>query len=409
MKTACLLKRWLLGYYIIASELLVCGSPCLLKCSTPLASTSSKQVFLLPPSQSCRHFLCVCGLFCLTTFDQLSIKRTYHAADQIHVFQMHHTRFLIPTDNRPTAMLSSDKEDVFTGDRVTLSCTVKSSGWKFYWYRHRPDSTPVTTTSGYSNTLSWVSVSDGGQFWCRAGRGDPVYYTLYSDPVQINITERPVAVLTLQPNWTQIFIRETVTMRCDIHGGGDSDWQYEWYKNSYSVYSNTKPEYRISPVYMSNRGSYTCKGVKGNKLSETSEAVQLTVSDQPKAVLSISPRWLNPGASVVLSCGVKELSTDWRFSWYRTVPTSTEQSYSFELLPDRGNLTTADSYTLLPAGPTPTGGYVCRAGRGDPVYDTLYSEPQFLWSGDLQPSASLTVNPNRTQHFRSTSLSLSCE
>ncbi|XP_055756986.1 basement membrane-specific heparan sulfate proteoglycan core protein-like [Salvelinus fontinalis] len=317
-------------------------------------------------------------------------------------------------DNRPTATLSSDKEDIFTGDSVTLSCTVESSGWKFYWYRHRPDSTPVTTTSGYSYTLSWVSVSDGGQYWCRAGRGDSVYYTLYSDPVQINITERPVAVLVLQPNWTQIFIKETVTMRCDIQGGGDSDWNYRWYKNSQLVIPfSTKPEYRISPVYRSNSGSYTCVGVKGNKISKTSEAVQLTVSDQPQPVLSISPQWLNPGDSVTLSCEVDKTSTGWRFSWYRTVPyraglpSLSDKSYSLQPLSD--NRTSEDSYTLIPAGPTPTGGYVCRAGRGDPVYDTLYSEPQFLWSGDLQPSVSLTVNPNRTQHFRSKSLSLSCE
>ncbi|XP_042184167.1 Fc receptor-like protein 5 isoform X4 [Oncorhynchus tshawytscha] len=317
-------------------------------------------------------------------------------------------------DSHPTATLSSDKEDVFTGDRVTLSCTAESPGWMFYWYRHRPDSTPVTTTSGYSYTLSWVSVSDGGQYWCRAGRGDPVYYTLYSDPVQINITERPVAVLTLQPNWTQIFIRETITMRCDIQRGGDSDWNYRWYNNSQSVISfNTKPEYRISPVYWSNSGSYTCEGVKGNKFSKISEAVKLTVSDQPQPVLSISPQWLNPGDSVSLSCEVDKTSTGWRFSWYRTVPYRAElpslsdKSYSLQPLSDNG--TSEDSYTLIPAGPTPTGGYVCRAGRGDPVYDTLYSEPQFLWSGDLQPSVSLTVNPNTTQHFTSKSLSLSCE
>ncbi|XP_045073636.1 high affinity immunoglobulin gamma Fc receptor I-like, partial [Coregonus clupeaformis] len=293
--------------------------------------------------------------------------------------------------------------------RVKLTCTVESYGWKFYWYRHRPDSRPVTSTSRYSYTLSRVSVSDGGQYWCRARRGVPVYYTLYSDPVQINITERPVAVLTLQPNWTQIFIRETVTMRCDIQGGGDTEWQYEWYTNGHPVYSITKSEYRISPVYMSISGSYTCKGVKGNKISKTSDAVQLTVSDQPKAVLSIYPQWLNPGDSVSLSCEVDKTSTGWRFSWYRTVPTLTEQSYSFQLLPEAGNGTTEDSYTLIPAIPTPTGGYVCRAGRGDPVYDTLYSEPQFLWSGDLQPSVSLRISPNTTQHFTSKSLSLSCE
>uniref|UniRef100_A0A673WAF2 Ig-like domain-containing protein n=1 Tax=Salmo trutta TaxID=8032 RepID=A0A673WAF2_SALTR len=318
------------------------------------------------------------------------------------------------TDYQPSTTLTSDKEDVFTGDSVTLSCTVESSEWTFYWYRHRPDSTPVTTTSGYSYTLSWVSVSDGGQYWCRAGRGDPVYYTLYSDPVQINITERPVAVLTLQPNWTQIFIRETVTMRCDIHGGGDTDWDYRWYKNS-QLFSpfNTKPEYRISPVYMFNSGSYTCEGVKGNKLSKTSDAVQLTLSGKPQPVLSVSPQWLNPGDSVTLSCEVDKTSTGWRFSWYRTVPyraglpSLSDSSYSVETLSDSSTGTTESFYTLSPAGHT--GGYVCRAGRGDPVYDTLYSQPQFLWSGDLQPSVSLRISPNTTQHFRSKSLSLSCE
>uniref|UniRef100_A0A8C7IQN5 Ig-like domain-containing protein n=1 Tax=Oncorhynchus kisutch TaxID=8019 RepID=A0A8C7IQN5_ONCKI len=222
------------------------------------------------------------------------------------------------TDYQPSTTLTSDKEDVFTGDRVTLSCTVESPGWKFYWYRHRLDFTPVTTTSGYSYTLSWVSVSDGGQYWCRAGRGDPVYYTQYSDPVQIHVTGKP------------------------------------------------------------------------------------------KAVLRISPQWLNPGDSVALNCKVDKTSTGWRFSWYRTVPyragipSLSDKSYSLQPLSDNG--TSEDSYTLIPAGPTPTGGYVCRGGRGDPVYYTHYSEPQFLWSGDLQPSVFLRISPNTTQHFTSMSL-----
>uniref|UniRef100_A0A8C7RLR0 Ig-like domain-containing protein n=1 Tax=Oncorhynchus mykiss TaxID=8022 RepID=A0A8C7RLR0_ONCMY len=121
----------------------------------------------------------------------------------------------------------------------------------------------------------------------------------------------------------------------------------------------------------------------------------------------------NPGDSVTLSCGVKESSTGWRFFWYRTVPYTagllslSDRSYSVE--PLSGNGTSEDSYTLIPAGPSHTGGYVCRAGRGDPVYDTLYSKPQFLWSGEPQPSVSLKMKPNRTQHFTSKSLSLSCE
>ncbi|KAJ8007915.1 hypothetical protein DPEC_G00099140 [Dallia pectoralis] len=191
--------------------------------------------------------------------------------------------------------------------------------------------------------------------------------------------ERPVAVLTLQPNWTHIFSGESVTFRCDIQGGGDIDWDYSWNIN------HNKSEYRINPASLSHTGSYTCEGIKRNRSSIISDAVKLNVSNQPKAVLSISPQWLNPGDSVTLICEVNEPSTGWRFSWYKTVPYRTglpsllDKSYSVE--PLSGYETTEESYTLSPAGPTDTGGYVCRAGRGDPVYYTDYSEPQYLWSG----------------------------
>uniref|UniRef100_A0A6Q2WRH7 Ig-like domain-containing protein n=1 Tax=Esox lucius TaxID=8010 RepID=A0A6Q2WRH7_ESOLU len=92
------------------------------------------------------------------------------------------------TSNQPKATLSSDQKDILTGDNVTLTCTVESSGWRFYWYRHRQESEPVNTTSGSSYTLRQVNVSDGGQYRCRAGRGDPVYYTQYSEPVHIQVT-----------------------------------------------------------------------------------------------------------------------------------------------------------------------------------------------------------------------------
>ncbi|KAL0985625.1 hypothetical protein UPYG_G00159600 [Umbra pygmaea] len=285
---------------------------------------------------------------------------------------------------QPKATLSSDTQDVLPGDRVTLSCTVESSGWMFYWYRDRQDSTPVNTTDGSSYTFNPVSVSDGGQYWCRAGRGKPPYHTLYSDPVRINVTERPVAVLTLLPNWTQIFTGETVTLRCVILGGEETVWEYRYRYRQYSwnrnenIYYDKGPEYIISPANTYNNG--------------------------PKPVLSVSPQRLNPGDSVTLRCEVKK-STGWRFFWYRVVPS--DETYSNE--PLSGYSTTEDSYTLNPAGYKHTGGYVCRAGRGDPVYYTDYSEPQFLWSGDLLSAVSLTVNPNRTQHFTSTSVSLSCE
>ncbi|XP_071314969.1 low affinity immunoglobulin gamma Fc region receptor II-like [Trachinotus anak] len=92
----------------------------------------------------------------------------------------------------------------------------------------------------------------------------------------------------------------------------------------------------------------------------------------------------------------------WRFSWYKAVPDVSHTSYSYELLPGSSNGTEQDSYIVH--GQTHTAGYVCEAGRGDPVFYTEISEPKFVWSG-----ASLTVSPDRVQHFISEDISLSCE
>ncbi|KAI9522176.1 hypothetical protein NQZ68_038812 [Dissostichus eleginoides] len=86
---------------------------------------------------------------------------------------------------------------------------------------------------------------------------------------------------------------------------------------------------------------------------------------------------------------------------------SLNYSYSYELLPGSENGTEQDLFII--DGQTHTAGYVCRAGRGDPVYYSSYSKPKFVWSGDLNSAASLTVSPDSVQHFTKTSLSLSCE
>ncbi|XP_054482635.1 uncharacterized protein LOC129114495, partial [Anoplopoma fimbria] len=81
--------------------------------------------------------------------------------------------------------------------------------------------------------------------------------------------------------------------------------------------------------------------------------------------------------------------------------------YNRKLLPDSTTRTKQDSYIVH--GPSNTMGYMCRVKRGDPVYETLHSHPKFVWFGDLNSSASLTVTPDRVQHFSSESLSLSCK
>uniref|UniRef100_A0A3P9D094 Ig-like domain-containing protein n=1 Tax=Maylandia zebra TaxID=106582 RepID=A0A3P9D094_9CICH len=274
-----------------------------------------------------------------------------------------------------TAELRADRTAVPVGGSVTLTCSVNPSssyGWKYYWYRDGKSYQPVTNEQ--------ISVSEGGRYSCRGGRGEQVYYTELSQSVRIDTTGEfkcnflqsttsdvsNRSVVTLYPNWSEIYGGETITVRCEIHGG-DTEWDYE-IRSASSLYS----------------GNYRCKGRMKSSQHETTEwsdSVTLTVSDsksyEPRPVLTVSPSWLSPGASVTLNCEVKHRSAGWSFYWYKAVPDLSEKSSSYELLPD-GSGTAQDSYIIH--GQTHTAGYVCRAGRGDPEYHTDHSQPKFVWS-----------------------------
>ncbi|XP_053486109.1 sialoadhesin-like [Ictalurus furcatus] len=314
---------------------------------------------------------------------------------------------------KPKPELTPSREGaVLKGNYVTLSCTLKlqSAGWKFYWIK--PTQSTETETETHHYIFRSVRVSDGGQYRCRAGRGNPVYYTHYSDALWVNVTESPKAVVTIKPD-KHVFRGETVTLRCEIQGGGDTEWKYSWYKNDKTLYPTTQ-EFSFSSVINGNSGKYTCIGRRSSdsQSSEISDAVTLTVSDAAEAVVSVSPlRWLTEGDSVTLSCEVKHSSTGWTFSWYTEVPSRDSQGslrYSTALLSDssRGS---GGSYTLSPVTVNHTGVYMCRAERGEPVFHTQDSNLQPLCITGKSSPVSLIINPNRPQHFTADSLSLSCE
>ncbi|XP_045071146.1 uncharacterized protein LOC123484646 [Coregonus clupeaformis] len=176
----------------------------------------------------------------------------------------------------------------------------------------------------------------------------------------------------LNPN--PVYTGETVTLKCSFWPY--IYWSYTWFKDNTEKlvpqsdrHTTTGATFTISRAAESDQGLFWCQGeIQSRSISSIiSDPVTITVIDKPQAVLSVSPQWLNPGDSVTLSCGVKESSIGWRFFWYRTVP--------------------------------------YRAGLPS-LLDKSYSvEPL----SDLHPSVSLRIRPNRTQHFTSKSLSLSCE
>ncbi|XP_053537804.1 Fc receptor-like protein 5 [Ictalurus punctatus] len=322
----------------------------------------------------------------------------------------------LTVSEKPKPELTPSREGaVLKGTSGILFCTLKlqSAGWKFYWIKPTQSTETEAETDYYTKTYSAVSVSDEGQYRCRAGRGNPVYYTHYSDALWVNVSESPKAVVTIKPD-KHVFRGETVTLRCEIQGGGDTEWTYSWYKKDYTLYPyRITQEFSFNSVINDKSGEYTCRGRRSDsQSSEISDAVTLTVSDVAEAVVSVSPlRWLTEGDSVTLSCEVKHSSTGWTFSWYTEVPSRDSQGslrYSTALLSDssRGS---GGSYTLSPVTVNHTGVYMCRAERGAPVFHTRFSKLQPLCITGESPPVSLIINPSRTQHFTADSLSLSCE
>ncbi|XP_059425811.1 sialoadhesin-like [Carassius carassius] len=220
--------------------------------------------------------------------------------------------------------------------------------------------------------------------------------------------ETPKPTVTIKPA-QHVFRGETVTLRCDINAEGVTRWQYGWYKDGSDYVSSELQELTFSSVTESDVGKYSCKGSErgGSRTSHRSDEVTLTVSD-PRTVLSVSPQtWLTEGDPVTLICEVNGSSTGWTFSWF-TGTFSSDYRYHYDLLSDssRG---AGGKYTVSSATVNHTGVYVCRAKRGEPVYNTTISNKQLILVTGVSPPVSLMVSPSRTQHFTSVSLSLSCE
>ncbi|XP_014833516.1 PREDICTED: Fc receptor-like protein 5, partial [Poecilia mexicana] len=297
---------------------------------------------------------------------------------------------------------------VFSGETITLTCEVQggeTTEWKCDWNR---DGSLVNRT----NSKDWmfnISESSSGNYMCRCRRRDDWFSsTPWSEAVSLSVSDPNKPSLVLQPNWSQIYSGEKVTLRCEIQGG--TQWTYEWRPTNRN--SPSSNEYRINYATDADSGEYSCRGKReGFSWTPWSNVVNITVSPKPQPVLSVSPSWLNPGASVTLSCEVKHQDAGWRFYWYKAVPDPSKwyrlPFYRFELLANNPNRAEQNSYTIN--GQTLTAGFVCRAGRGEPVIYTDYSKPKFVWSADPRPAASLSVNPDRVQHFKSQPVSLKCE
>ncbi|XP_053486039.1 high affinity immunoglobulin gamma Fc receptor I-like [Ictalurus furcatus] len=240
---------------------------------------------------------------------------------------------------KPVLSVEPNSPQVFRGETVTLTCRISGGSGPYNWYKdggysHRSAENYYTIKVDQSHKYSCYVSIDG-------------WSTPWSNEVILSVIERPKAVLTLQPDG-QIFSGQEVTFTCEIRGHADTEWMYNWNKDGVQIFSYTKSrKYSFTPVE-SQSAKYTCSGRRrsDSQTSETSNTVTLTVS----------------GVCVCVCVCLQ--SAAWKFYWIKpTQSTETE--------------TETDYYNISSVRDSDGGQYRCRAGRGNPVYYTHYSDA--LW------------------------------
>ncbi|XP_041937650.1 putative high affinity immunoglobulin gamma Fc receptor IC [Alosa sapidissima] len=185
--------------------------------------------------------------------------------------------------SKPKVTLSPDHQ-LLTGDSVTLRCELLgvSSGLVFYWYKDTQTSDPVAQTDGNSYSISSVKVSDGGQYWCRAGRGDPVFYTQYSDAVEIKCIEGDVI---LESPVHPVTEGDPLTLRCRYRY--PSNISADFYKDGTLLQTSTTGEMTIPAVSKAHEGLYKCSNTERGESPESRVTVRVLDSGSSELVVEV--------------------------------------------------------------------------------------------------------------------------
>ncbi|KAF5894304.1 carcinoembryonic antigen-related cell adhesion molecule 5-like, partial [Clarias magur] len=172
---------------------------------------------------------------------------------------------------------------------------------------------------------------------------------------------KPKPTLTVNPQHS-LYTGDTVTLTCDLQEG--TGWKFHWYTNNQSPSGELESTNTLTvTVDRAGEIEYCCEAYRGDDYTELSDVVQIIVKEKPKPELTSSRTGaVLSGTSVTLTCTLEPQSTGWTFYWNTSTQSNETETES-----------ETNSYTIRLVDESSRGRYQCRAGRGDPVYYTHYS------------------------------------
>ncbi|KAI5628667.1 Fc receptor-like protein 5 [Silurus asotus] len=233
---------------------------------------------------------------------------------------------------KPTVRVNP-QSSIYTGDTIILSCELKeTTAWKFSWYKNSQlvNTVPINTfsarvnnagetvyqcragrtTNSYNNYDYYytqlsdpVKITAKGVYVCRGERGEPAFYTLYSNPQPLWISgESPQVSLIISPSRTQHFTRDSLSLSCEDQSNS-TGWTVRRYTDSEGVLdcsqwgSVTGSTCNISFLFTSYTGVYWCE----SESEENSNPVNITVHDGD-VILESSVHPVTEGHPLTLHC-----------------------------------------------------------------------------------------------------------
>ncbi|XP_036418918.1 Fc receptor-like protein 5, partial [Colossoma macropomum] len=292
---------------------------------------------------------------------------------------------------------------MFTGEKVTLTCDIQGhtdTEWSYSWYKDGDSNRPVYSSKVKKEYSFSVVESDSGKYTCRGERRSDSQRSEISNAVTLTVSALPRATLTVEPE-SPVFTGESITLKCEIESY--SNWRYQWYKGSSrtAVNQSQTNTFTIRSAADQDQDQYWCRGERDYRPSSSQYSIRVDLSvkaEKPKPELTSSHKGAALiGNPVVLYCNLDQ-SAGWRIYWFKHTQN-----------PENETKTETHSYSISSVNVSDGGQYWCRAGRGNPVYYTHYSDALWINTTGVSRPISLMVSPSRTQHFITDSLSLSCE
>ncbi|XP_056617632.1 immunoglobulin superfamily member 1-like [Triplophysa dalaica] len=199
------------------------------------------------------------------------------------------------TARKPKPTLSVDLQDglAFSQNPVSMICSLsKHQGWMFHWYKDGEE-VPVYIRwgNGGGQATYWLwraEPAHNGHYRCRAGRGEPQFYSEYSQTININITDLFTSVtLTVTPD--VVNEGQTFQLACHAELSSRLGRKVEDVQPTFTFLWNGSPvltdsKYQVYSV--SHGGRYSCVAVLGNSRRASQEMYIMIKGNQTTLILT---------------------------------------------------------------------------------------------------------------------------